>query len=108
MKSREILRSKIGPFSSACTDPYIGIGWEYQSIGYVHQDSSTDHQQLQHVQAYSNILDNPSPRNDPLPIDTIVELIASPICTIVEPKTIWNSLTLNFSHLIFWKLIETG
>ena len=31
MKSREISRSKIGPFSSACTDPYIGIGWEYQS-----------------------------------------------------------------------------
>ena len=24
-------RSKIGPFSLACTDPYIGIGWEYQS-----------------------------------------------------------------------------
>ena len=32
MKSREISRSKIGPFSLACTDPYIGIGWEYQSI----------------------------------------------------------------------------
>ena len=31
MKSREISRSKIGPFSLACTDPYIGIGWEYQS-----------------------------------------------------------------------------
>ena len=31
MKSREISRSRIGPFSSACTDPYIGIGWEYQS-----------------------------------------------------------------------------
>ena len=30
MKSREISRSKIGPFSLACTDPYIGIGWEYQ------------------------------------------------------------------------------
>ena len=26
MKSREISRSKIGPFSLACTDPYIGIG----------------------------------------------------------------------------------
>ena len=32
MKSREISRSKIGPFSLACTDPYIGIGWEYQSL----------------------------------------------------------------------------
>ena len=32
MKSREISRSKIGPFSLACTDPFIGIGWEYQSI----------------------------------------------------------------------------
>ena len=31
MKSREISRSKIGLFSLACTDPYIGIGWEYQS-----------------------------------------------------------------------------
>ena len=31
MKSREISRSKIGQFSLACTDPYIGIGWEYQS-----------------------------------------------------------------------------
>ena len=28
MKSREISRSKIGPFSLACTDPYVGIGWE--------------------------------------------------------------------------------
>ena len=32
MKSREISRSKIGPFSLACTDPYIDKGWEYQSI----------------------------------------------------------------------------
>ena len=31
MKSREISRSKIGPFSLACTDPYIALGWEYQS-----------------------------------------------------------------------------
>ena len=31
MKSHEISRSKIGPFSLACTDPYVGIGWEYQS-----------------------------------------------------------------------------
>ena len=31
MKSCEISRSKIGPFSLTCTDPYIGIGWEYQS-----------------------------------------------------------------------------
>ena len=31
MKSREISRSKIGPFSLAYTDPYIGIGWKYQS-----------------------------------------------------------------------------
>ena len=31
MKAREISRSKIGLFSLACTDPYIGIGWEYQS-----------------------------------------------------------------------------
>ena len=31
MTSREISRSKIGPFSLACTDPYVGIGWEYQS-----------------------------------------------------------------------------
>ena len=31
MKSREISRSRTGPFSLACTDPYIGIGWEYQS-----------------------------------------------------------------------------
>ena len=34
MKSREISRSKIGPFALACTDPYIGIGWEYQSNCY--------------------------------------------------------------------------
>ena len=32
MKSREISRSKIGPFSLVSTDPYIGIGWEYQSM----------------------------------------------------------------------------
>ena len=32
MKSREISQSKIGPFSLACTDPYMGIGWEYQFI----------------------------------------------------------------------------
>ena len=32
MKFREISRSKIGPFSLACIDPCIGIGWEYQSI----------------------------------------------------------------------------
>ena len=38
MKSREISRSKIGPFTLACTDPYIGIGWEYQSS--VWQDRS--------------------------------------------------------------------
>ena len=31
MKSREISGSKIGPFLLACTDPYIGIGWENQS-----------------------------------------------------------------------------
>ena len=31
MKSRDISRSKIGPFSLACTDLYIGIGWENQS-----------------------------------------------------------------------------
>ena len=31
MKSREISRSKIGPFALACIDPYIGIGLEYQS-----------------------------------------------------------------------------
>ena len=31
MKSCEVSRSKIGPFSLACTDAYIGIGWEYQS-----------------------------------------------------------------------------
>ena len=36
MKSREISRSKIGPFSLACTDPYLGIGWEYQSISREH------------------------------------------------------------------------
>ena len=35
MKSREILRSKIGLFSLACTNPYIGIGWEYQSMAEV-------------------------------------------------------------------------
>ena len=35
MKSREISRSKIGPFSLACTDPYIGIGWENQSTSSV-------------------------------------------------------------------------
>ena len=33
MKSRENSRSKTGPFSLDCTDPYIGIGWEYQSTG---------------------------------------------------------------------------
>ena len=32
MKSREISRSKVGPFSLACTDPYTGVGWENQSI----------------------------------------------------------------------------
>ena len=26
MKSHEISRSRIGPFSLACTDPYIGTG----------------------------------------------------------------------------------
>ena len=31
MKSLEISRSKFEPFSLACTDPYIGIGWEYRS-----------------------------------------------------------------------------
>ena len=31
MKTLEISRSKIGPFSLVCTDPYISIGWEYQS-----------------------------------------------------------------------------
>ena len=31
MKSREISQSKIGPFSLACIDPFIGTGWEYQS-----------------------------------------------------------------------------
>ena len=31
MKSREISRPKIGPFSLACTDPYIDIGLENQS-----------------------------------------------------------------------------
>ena len=31
MKSRKISRSKIGPFSVASTDPYIGLGWEYKS-----------------------------------------------------------------------------
>ena len=36
MKSREISRSKIGPFSLACTDPYIGIGCEYHSSVVVH------------------------------------------------------------------------
>ena len=39
MKSREISRSKIGPFSLACTDSYIGIGWEYQSSCTWHRDS---------------------------------------------------------------------
>ena len=28
MKSREISRSKLGPFPLACTDLYISIGWE--------------------------------------------------------------------------------
>ena len=37
MKSREISRSKIGPFPLACTDPYIGIGWEYQSTHALHE-----------------------------------------------------------------------
>ena len=40
MKSREISRSKIGPFSLACTDPYIGIGWEYQSTAYRNHKSA--------------------------------------------------------------------
>ena len=35
MKSREIPRSKIGPFPLACTDPYVDTGWEYQSKGSV-------------------------------------------------------------------------
>ena len=38
MKSREISRSKIGPFSLTCTDPYIGIGWENQSMMEVSQN----------------------------------------------------------------------
>ena len=43
MKSREISRSKIGPFSLACTDPYIGIGWEYQSrVGGGGDETSTE------------------------------------------------------------------
>ena len=37
MKSREISRSEIGPFSLACTDPYIGIGWENQSNENIHE-----------------------------------------------------------------------
>ena len=37
MKSREISRTKIGPFSLACTNPYIGIGWEYQSSSFWHK-----------------------------------------------------------------------
>ena len=45
MKSREISRSKIGPFSLACTDPYIGIGWEYQSRTSV--GTETDRNRLQ-------------------------------------------------------------
>ena len=32
MTQREISRSKIGPFSLTCTDSYIGIGREYESI----------------------------------------------------------------------------
>ena len=32
LKSREISRSRSGPFSLACTDPYTCIGWEDQSI----------------------------------------------------------------------------
>ena len=45
MKSREISRSKIshGPkldrFYLACTDPYIGIGLEYQSSSLIGQNS---------------------------------------------------------------------
>ena len=35
MKSRELSRSKIGPFLLAYTDPYIDIEWEYQSSGRV-------------------------------------------------------------------------
>ena len=31
MKSRTISRSKTGLFSLAYTNPYVGIGWEYQS-----------------------------------------------------------------------------
>ena len=33
LKSREISRSKTGPFSLACTDPYTGIVWENHSKG---------------------------------------------------------------------------
>ena len=43
MKSREISWSKIGPFSLAYTDPYIGIGREYQSIFWIGQDSLGQH-----------------------------------------------------------------
>ena len=39
MKSREIAQSKIGQFSLACTNPYIGIGWENQSIESVEMSS---------------------------------------------------------------------
>ena len=42
MKSREISQSKIGPFSLAYTDPYIGIGWEYQSKPWATRDERND------------------------------------------------------------------
>ena len=43
MKSREISRSKLGPFSLACTDPYKGIGWEYQSSDPIEEPPEDKH-----------------------------------------------------------------
>ena len=48
MKSREISvqnltvksQCKIWPFSLACTNPYLGIGWEYQSMVYLSIDTA--------------------------------------------------------------------
>ena len=64
MKSREISRSKIGQFSLACTDPSIGIGWEYQSIQHASVRPKKDGTALLHstnIPAYHQRLQENSP-----------------------------------------------
>ena len=66
MKSREISRSKIGPFSLACTDPYIGIGWEYQSTVIIDIIVGKSHNRTEPNRTYGNYRTNP---NESMQID---------------------------------------